>query len=148
MMKSVLKKSCRPRQAQGFSLIELLVVLVILGLLAGLVGPNVLKWIGSANTDTARTQIEQLSGALDLYRLEVGRYPNSSEGLEALVAQPSGVDRWNGPYLQKNSVPKDPWGNEYQYRAPGENGPFDLFSLGADGVDGGDGENQDVASWQ
>lgn len=137
------------RAVAGFSLIELLVVLVILGLLAGLVGPNVLKWIGSANTDTAQTQIEMLSNALDTYRLEVGRYPNSSEGLEALVQQPPGATRWNGPYLRKEGVPKDPWGNEFQYRAPGENGrPYDIYSLGADGTDGGDGENQDVVSWQ
>lgn len=137
------------RMAAGFSLIELLVVLVILGLLAGLVGPNVLKWLGTANTDTAKTQIEMLGNALDTYRLEVGRYPNSSEGLQALVQQPPGANRWNGPYLRKEGVPKDPWGNEFQYRAPGEGGrPYDIYSLGADGVDGGEGENQDVVSWQ
>lgn len=136
------------RRATGFSLIELLVVLVILGLLAGLVGPNVLKWISSANTDTARTQIEQFSGALDLYRLEVGRYPTTAEGLQALVQEPAGVSRWNGPYLKKGTVPKDPWGNEYQYRAPGQNGDFDLYSLGADNAEGGEGENQDVLGWQ
>ena len=135
-------------KATGFSLIELLVVLVILGLLAGLVGPNVLKWISSANTDTARTQIEQFSGALDLYRLEVGRYPTTAEGLEALVQAPPGASRWNGPYLKKATVPKDPWGNEYQYRAPGQNSDFDLYSLGADNAEGGEGENQDVVSWQ
>lgn len=141
--------NCRVRyRAAGFSLIELLVVLVILGLLAGLVGPNVLKWISSANTDTARTQIEQFSGALDLYRLEVGRYPTTAEGLEALVQAPPGTSRWNGPYLKKGTVPKDPWGNEYQYRAPGQNGDFDLYSLGADNTEGGEGENQDVVSWQ
>lgn len=135
-------------RATGFSLIELLVVLVILGLLAGLVGPNVLKWISSANTDTARTQIEQFSGALDLYRLEVGRYPTTAEGLEALIQAPPGASRWNGPYLKKGTVPKDPWGNEYQYRAPGQNSDFDLYSLGADNAEGGEGENQDVVSWQ
>ena len=141
--------SCQLRASSlGFSLIELLVVLVILGLLAGLVGPQVLKYIGTASTDTARTQIEQLGGALDLYRLEVGRYPSSDEGLQALVQEPSGAARWNGPYLKKTTVPKDPWGNDYQYRSPGENGAYDLYSLGADNAQGGDGENQDIVSWQ
>ena len=136
------------RRDRGFTLIELLVVLVILGLLAGLVGPAVMKNIGTANKGTAEQQILNFSSALDSYRLEVGRYPNSSEGLEALISQPSGADRWNGPYLRKSKVPLDPWGNEYQYRAPGDNGrPVDIVSLGSDNADGGDGEAQDVASW-
>lgn len=132
----------------GFTLIELLVVLVILGLLAGLVGPQVMKYLGGAHTDAARLQIEDLSAALDLYRLEVGRYPTAAEGLEALVEAPPGASRWNGPYLKKPVVPKDPWGNDYQYRMPGEHGAFDLYSLGADGTVGGEGENQDVVSWK
>ena len=137
------------RRLRGFTLIELLVVLVILGLLAGLVGPQVLKYLGGANTKAAKLQIEDFSTALDAFRLDMGRYPTTNEGLQALVTQPSGVNRWNGPYLRKNTIPKDPWGNDYQYRAPGQHGgAFDLYSLGADNADGGDGENQDVVSWQ
>ena len=135
------------RRAGGVTLIELLVVLVILGLLAGLVGPQVMKYLGGANTKTAKLQIEDFSTALDAFRLDMGRYPNSNEGLQALVVQPPGATRWNGPYLRKNIIPKDPWGNEYQYRSPGQHGAFDLYSLGADSAEGGDGENQDVVSW-
>lgn len=135
------------RNNQGFTLIELLVVLVILGLLAGLVGPRVMKYLGSANTDTAKVQLEQLGSALEMYRIDVGRYPSSSEGLQSLVQAPSGGGRWNGPYLRKQDIPKDPWGNEYQYRFPGEHGDFDLYSLGADNAQGGEGENQDIVSW-
>lgn len=133
---------------RGFTLIELLVVLVILGLLAGLVGPQVMKYLGSSKTKTARLQIEDLGASLDLYRLEVGRYPTGEEGLRALVKQPDGVKDWNGPYLKKDQVPKDPWGYEYHYRFPGEHGPYDLYSLGADNAEGGEGENQDIASWE
>ena len=133
---------------RGFTLIELLVVLVILGLLAGLVGPQVLKHLGKANTDTARLQIENLSTTLDAYRLEVGRYPTTAEGLQALVQAPPGATRLDGPCLKKSTIPKDPWGNDYQYRAPGQHGSFDLYSLGADNAEGGEGENQDVVSWQ
>ena len=136
------------RRSRGFTLIELLVVLVILGLLAGLVGPQVMKYLGGANTKTAKLQIEDFSTALDAFRLDMGRYPNSNEGLQALVTQPPGANRWNGPYLRKNLIPKDPWGNDYQYRAPGQHGAFDLYSLGADNAEGGEGENQDVLSWQ
>jgi general secretion pathway protein G len=138
----------RKRRAGGFSLIELLVVLAILGLLAGLVGPQVMKFLGGSKTKTARLQIEDLGAALDLYRLEVGRYPSSSEGLKALVEQPSGAPNWNGPYLKKKQVPQDPWGDDYQYRSPGEHGAFDIFSLGADNAEGGEGENQDIVSWE
>ncbi|RUQ37613.1 MAG: type II secretion system protein GspG [Candidatus Competibacteraceae bacterium] len=136
------------RRARGFTLIELLVVLVILGLLAGLVGPQVIKYLGGANTKAAKLQIEDFSTALDAFRLDMGRYPSSNEGLQALVVQPAGASRWNGPYLRKNIIPKDPWGNDYQYRAPGQHSAFDLYSLGADNAEGGDGENQDVVSWQ
>jgi general secretion pathway protein G len=132
---------------QGFTLVELLVVLAILGLLAGLVGPQVMKFLGSSKTKTAALQIEDLSATLDLYRLEVGYYPSTSEGLEALVSDPGNAPNWNGPYLKKAEVPKDPWGNDYQYRSPGENGPFDIWSFGADGEEGGEGEDQDIRSW-
>jgi len=142
------RRSARARRrVAGFTLIELLVVLVILGLLAGLVGPQVLRYLGSAKSDTAALQIEELGGGLDLYHLEVGRYPTTEEGLAALVQEPAGARNWNGPYLKKKRVPQDPWGNDYRYRSPGENGPYDLFSLGADGTEGGDGENRDVVSW-
>ena len=136
------------RRARGFTLIELLVVLVILGLLAGLVGPQVINYLGGANTKTAKLQIQDFSTALDVFRLDVGRYPTTAEGLQALIVQPVGVNRWNGPYLRKNIIPKDPWGNDYQYRSPGQHGAFDLYSLGADNTEGGEGENQDVVSWQ
>lgn len=136
------------RRARGFTLIELLVVLVILGLLAGLVGPQVINYLGGANTKTAQLQIQDFSTALDVFRLDVGRYPTTAEGLQALVVQPAGVDRWNGPYLRKNVIPKDPWGNDYLYRSPGQHGAFDLYSLGADNAEGGEGENQDVRSWE
>ncbi len=135
------------RKAGGFTLIELLVVLVILGLLAALAGPRVMKYLGGAKSDTARLQVEEFSAALDLYKLEVGRYPNTQEGLQALVQAPSGVTGWNGPYLKKKEVPKDPWGNDYHYSAPGEHGPFDLSSLGADNQAGGEGENKDILNW-
>lgn len=136
------------RALGGFTLIELLVVLVILGLLAGIVGPQVMKWIAPANTEAARQQVESFSATLDMYRLDTGRYPTTQEGLEALIDAPPGVNRWNGPYLKKESIPKDPWGHEYQYRSPGEHGLFDVYSLGADNAEGGEGENQDVVSWK
>ncbi|MDG4549506.1 MAG: type II secretion system major pseudopilin GspG [Candidatus Contendobacter sp.] len=143
-----MKLQTHKRRPRGFTLIELLVVLVILGLLAGLVGPQVIRYLGGANTKAAKLQIEDFSTALDAFRLDMGRYPNSAEGLAALVVQPSGAARWNGPYLRKNTIPKDPWGNDYQYRAPGQHGgAFDLYSLGADNAEGGEGENQDVVSW-
>jgi general secretion pathway protein G len=129
---------------RGFTLIELLVVLVILGLLAGLVGPKVMKYLGGAKTDTAKLQIEDLAATLDTFKIEVGRYPNTDEGLQALVEAPAGASNWNGPYLKKKQLPKDPWGNEYHYRFPGQNGEFDLYSLGADNAEGGQGENKDV----
>ena len=144
-----MKRQNRLRRSRGFTLIELLVVLVILGLLAGLVGPQVMKYLGGANTKTAKLQIEDFSTALDAFRLDMGRYPNTAEGLNALIAAPGGASRWNGPYLRKNIIPTDPWGHDYQYRAPGQHGgAFDLYSLGADNAEGGDGENQDGVSWQ
>ncbi len=137
------------RRSVGFTLIELMVVIVILGLLAGLVGPRVMSALSRANTETARQQVERLRATLDMFRLDVGRYPTTQEGLAALVQRPSGMNRWNGPYLDKGNLPKDPWGRDYQYRSPGENGrPFDLFTLGADNAPGGDGENTDVTSWE
>jgi general secretion pathway protein G len=133
--------------AAGFTLIELLVVLVILGLLAAFVAPQVLKYLSKAKTDVAHAQIVNIASILDLYKLEVGRYPDQQEGLEALVQQPRNEPRWNGPYVKKADALIDPWGEMYQYRVPGEHGDYDLFTLGADRALGGEGENQDVTSW-
>jgi general secretion pathway protein G len=137
----------KKQSPSGFTLIELLVVLMILGLLAGLVGPRVLKQLAGAKTDTAQLQIAELGSGLDLYYLEVGRYPSSEEGLLVLVDEPVGVSNWNGPYIKKNEVPNDPWGQDYHYRYPGESGEYDLFSLGRDDADGGEGEDEDIVSW-
>jgi len=130
---------------RGFSLIELLIVMIILGLLASLVGPKLFGKLGMAKQKTAKTQIEMLMTTLDAYRLDVGRYPSQSEGLDALTRNP-GLDRWSGPYLAKE-VPKDPWNNEYHYQNPGEHGEVDIFSYGADDRPGGEGEDADVGSW-
>lgn len=135
------------RPASGFTLLELLVVLVVLGLLAGIVGPKYFAQLGKSEAKVARAQIESLGKALDLYRLEVGRYPTSEQGLAALVTPPSDEPKWGGPYLAKG-VPLDPWSREYLYRSPGENGEYDLLSLGKDGQPGGEGENAEIVSWQ
>ncbi len=131
----------------GFTLVEMLVVLVIIGLIMGLVGPRVLNYLTDAREKTARLQIESFSNALDLFYIDAGRYPTSAEGLAALVQRPPGVDSWNGPYVKGGSVPPDPWGNAYVYRSPGQHGNYDIVSLGADGRDGGEGSNADVTSW-
>jgi general secretion pathway protein G len=134
----------RLRDERGFTLIELLVVIIILGLLAGLVGPRLFGRVGQSKQATARAQIELLGAGLDQYRLDVGSYPGT---LDALVRNP-GAANWNGPYLKKPAVPKDPWGNIYQYKCcPGDHGEYDLWSYGADGAPGGEGENADVTSW-
>ncbi|HEX3953433.1 MAG TPA: type II secretion system major pseudopilin GspG [Stellaceae bacterium] len=133
---------------RGFTLVELLVVLAILGLLMGLVLPPVVRHLGRARSEVARLDISNLESALDVYRLDVGRYPTQQEGLAALVDQPAGAQRWQGPYLKQKQVPADPWGHPYRYRTPGEHGDFDLFSLGADDEPGGTGENADIANWQ
>lgn len=136
------------RQQAGFTLIELLVVLVILGLLVSIVAPNVMSRLGGAKLKTARMQVEDLGAALELYYLDLGRYPSTEQGLVALIEKPPDVSKWSGPYLKKSQIPKDPWGNEYQYRSPGEHGAFDLLSLGKDDAEGGEGENADIRSWE
>lgn len=138
----------RGRRA-GFTLLEILVVIVVLSVLATLVAPNVFRHVGSARDATARSQIEMLTAALDAYRLDYGRYPRSDEGLGVLWSAPAGDRTWRGPYLRK-AVPLDPWGNDYVYRSPGEQSQlgFDLLSYGADGRPSGEGENADILSWE
>ena len=130
----------------GFTLLELLVVMVIIGLLAGYVGPKLFGQIGKSEVKVARAQIEGLSKSLDQYRIDIGRYPSTQQGLEALVAKPADEPKWAGPYLAKK-VPPDPWGNAYRYVAPGEHGDYDLQSFGHDGRPGGTGEDADLTSW-
>jgi len=132
---------------KGFSLIELLVVMIIIGLLAALVGPRIFGKVGRARQNAAKAQIEMFGQALELFRLDVGRYPTTAEGLQALRTNPGGLENWDGPYLKKD-VPLDPWGHEYVYRSPGEHGDYDILSYGADGVEGGEGEAADIVSWK
>ena len=132
----------------GFSLIEMLVVVVILGLIASIVAPNMLGKIADAKSKTARVQIEDLAAAVELYFLDTGSYPTSDAGLDALIIAPAEVSQWDGPYLKKKRIPDDPWGQPYLYRSPGEFAPFEIWSLGADQKVGGDGDNADVESWQ
>ena len=133
------------RSEKGFSLIELIVVLVILGLLAAVVAPNVFKHLSTGKEKIARIQIKELEGGLQLFSFDMGRYPNTSEGLEALVNSPGNLESWKGPYLSKKELPKDPWGKPYVYRSPGLHGDYDLYSCGPDGADGGD---DDICNWK
>ena len=135
--------SDKRKSARGYTLIELLVVLAILTLLAGLVGPRVLNQLGGAKSKTAGVQIADLDKSLELFKLDVGRYPTTEEGLEALVKRPGTVNGWTGPYL-KGGVPTDPWGHAYRYASPGPNGGIEILSLGADAAPGGEGENADI----
>lgn len=133
---------------RGFNLLELLVVLVIIGLLVSVVAPRYFGQVGKSEVKTARAQISALEKGLDHFRLDMGRYPSNEEGLGALMTAPvSGNPRWQGPYLKK-AAPPDPWGQAYQYRAPGEHGEFDLYSFGTDGKPGGEGEAADIGNWQ
>jgi general secretion pathway protein G len=154
-------KSCRPALAlrpstsatgrphaalRGFTLLELLVVMVIVGLLASLVAPRYFEQIGKSNAKVARSQIVALEKALDQYRLDVGHFPTTEQGLQALNAKPQGEERWSGPYLKKD-VPPDPWGHAFIYKSPGEHSDVDISSLGSDGKPGGTGEAGDLNSW-
>lgn len=129
----------------GFTLLELLVVIVIIGLLAGYVGPKYFSQLGKSEVTAARAQIEAFEKALDTFRLDVGRYPLAEEGLSSLLAQPSAATKWNGPYL-KREIPKDPWGNAYIYRSPGSEGEYEIISYGKDGQSGGTGDNADITN--
>lgn len=133
--------------ARGFTLLELLVVLAILGLLAAIIGPQVIRYLGSSRSQSARVQVKNVTAALELYRLDVGRYPSTAEGLQALVAAPPSAPAWNGPYIQQASALVDPWGKPYLFRAPGQRGEVDVYTLGSDGLEGGDGEARDVGNW-
>jgi general secretion pathway protein G len=135
------------KSEKGFTLVELIVVVIIIGLLAGLVVPQFIKQEEKATAKAAKAQIELFGTALDTFRLDVGRYPTTQEGLQALTQKPGGVERWDGPYLKKE-VPPDPWNKPYLYKSPGEHGPYDILSYGADGVPGGDGNNHDITSWE
>lgn len=139
----------RPRRdgEEGFTLLELLVVLAIMGLLAAIVAPQVLKYLGASRSQTAKVQIQNISAALELFKLDVGRYPTQEEGLAALVTAPASATGWNGPYLQKSSALQDPWAQPYLYRVPGQHGDADVYTLGSDKAEGGAGEARDVGNW-
>ncbi|HLH87361.1 MAG TPA: type II secretion system major pseudopilin GspG [Xanthobacteraceae bacterium] len=139
----------RARQGEaGFTLVEILVVITIIGLIMALVGPRVLNYLAESKVKAARIQVESFASSLDLFYLDNGRYPTTSEGLVALAQRPGGADSWNGPYLRSGTVPNDPWGHPYIYRSPGEHGPYDIISYGSDGQEGGSGTAADIASWQ
>ena len=135
-----------PAHFNGFTLLELLVVMVIIGLLAGYVGPRYFAQIGKSEVKTARAQIDAFEKAMDQYRLDIGHYPSSEQGLDTLFSRPENETKWQGPYLKKKP-PADPWGNKYIYKSPGEHGEFDLYSFGRDGKLGGNGEDADITSW-
>ncbi|WP_237154323.1 type II secretion system major pseudopilin GspG [Oryzibacter oryziterrae] len=141
-----LSRSSRRDARAGFTLVELLVVLVILSLIMALVGPRVLNYLSSSREKAAHLQIESFGAALDLFFLDNGRYPTGSEGLEALVKRPAAADKWNGPYTNQAEIPKDPWGNPYQYGVPGQKKPYVITSLGSDGKKGGTDDGADISS--
>jgi len=134
------------RAEAGFTLVEMLVVIAIIGLIMGLVGPRVLGYLGESKVKAAKLQIESFSSSLDLFYLDVGRYPSGSEGLTALAQRPGNTAIWNGPYLKTGAVPADPWGHIYVYRAPAERGPYEIVSLGSDGQEGGTGTAADISN--
>jgi general secretion pathway protein G len=132
------------RDEKGFTLVEMLVVITIIALIMGLVGPRVLGYLSQSKAKAAKIQIENFASALDLYFLDTGQYPSSSEGLSALLQRPGSTPGWNGPYLKGNALPPDPWGQAYIYRSPGRSGNYDIMSYGADGQEGGTGAAADI----
>lgn len=142
-----MRKKNHGKKEHGFTLVELLIVMVIIGLLAALVGPKMFGKVGKSKQKAAKTQISLFETALDAYRLDIGKYPSTDDGLQALRVKPDGLDKWDGPYLAKE-LPADPWGNPYEYRCPGEHEEYDIISLGADGIPGGEGEDTDIVSWK
>ena len=136
-----------PNASRGFTLVEMLVVLVIIGLLGLLVAPNLVSRLGHAKSDAAQAQINSLMSAVDMFGVDMGRPPTKEEGLEALLAAPGNDVNWRGPYVRKRQALIDPWGNPYRYRVPGQHGAFDLYSLGSDNAEGGEGDARDVTSW-
>ncbi len=140
-------RSLGRRAERGFTLVEMLVVISIIALIMALVGPRVLNFLSESKVKAATIQIESLESALDLYALDTGRYPSTSEGLNALMERPAGETSWGGPYLKGNAVPNDPWKRPYIYRSPGEHGAYDIMSYGADGQEGGTGAAADITSW-
>jgi general secretion pathway protein G len=143
-----LRRRARRQAERGFTLVEMLVVITIIGLIMALVGPRVLNYLSDSRTKTAKIQIQSFASALDLFYLDAGRYPSSAEGLGALVRPPSGISAWNGPYLKGGTVPNDPWGNSYVYRLPGERSAYEIRSFGSDGQEGGTGTAADITSIQ
>jgi general secretion pathway protein G len=141
-----MQKNLRVRE-RGITLIELVVVMVIIALFATIVGSRLIGRVERAKQVTAKSQIAEFESVLDMYRLDVGRYPSTQEGLQALQVKPSNVSNWDGPYLRKD-VPLDPWGRAYTYRSPGQHGDYDLLSFGNDGAEGGEGENADIVNWK
>jgi general secretion pathway protein G len=145
-MGGVVALTGKARRDEGFTLIELMIVLFIIGLLVALVAPRLMSRVGKAKQKAAQAQIHLLATALDLFNLDVGHYPTTEEGLKALREKPEDLPSWGGPYLDK-AIPNDPWGHHYVYKCPGDHGPYDLYSFGADGTEGGQGENQDITNW-
>jgi general secretion pathway protein G len=140
------RRKCEPDPGQqGFTLVEMLVVITIIGLIMGLIGPRVLNYLSESKVKTAKIQLQSFASALDLFYLDAGRFPSTAEGLTALVRQTPGVAAWNGPYLKGGNVPSDPWNNGYVYRSPGEHGPYDIMSYGSDGQEGGSGVAADIS---
>jgi general secretion pathway protein G len=141
-------RAWRRGREDGFTLVEILVVITIIGLIMGLVGPRVLNYLSESKVKAATIQIQSFASSLDLFYLDLGRYPTTSEGLAALVQRPGGATGWNGPYLKNTSVPNDPWGHPYKYRSPSEHGPYEITSFGSSGQEGGAGTAANIKSWE
>ncbi len=135
------------KSTSAFTLVELLVVLIILGLVASIAGPNVMKYLGSSKAKTAKLQLKEIESSLELFFLDTGQYPATDQGVKALIKNDASINGWNGPYFKNGQLPLDPWGNAYLYKQPGEHSAFDLLSLGADNQQGGEGDNKDITNW-